>query len=222
MTVFRIEVISDITCPFCYVGKRKLEQAISLWNKAYRGNSDSFSITWRAYYLVPHAPPGEATTVDYIKQKTGLDDITPVIMQLEQLGKANGIQFKLGGKTGSTREAHRLIYLCQTKVSRAKIHDALVEGLFRAHHEGAQDISSHIILRRIAEEAGIDAGDVDTWLKSDIGGTDVDREFSEATHKGIFGVPIFIIQGQYILRGAQDAPNFIAVFSKARDAAAAK
>lgn len=146
-----------------------------------------------------------------------MSDITPVVMQLERLGKANRIQFKLGGKTGSTRDAHRLIYLAQTRLLHAKICDVLVEGLFHGHHECAQDISSHDILHRIAVEAGIDAAEANAWLRSDIAGTDVDREFSEAKQRGISGVPVFIIQGRYILRGAQDVPAFIDIFSEARN-----
>ncbi|KIW09822.1 hypothetical protein PV08_11923 [Exophiala spinifera] len=214
MAVIKIHIVSDIICPLCFVGKRKLEKAIDLWKKTHGNSSDTFSITWGAYYLRPDAGTSEATTVDYIKQKTGMHDITPVIRRMEQLGRANGIRFKVGGRTGSTRDAHRLIYLAQTKLSNPEICDALVEGLFRRHHEGAQDISSHDILRQIAVEAGIDAGDVDTWLKSDIAGVDVDREFFEAQRQGIFGVLLFMIQGQYIVRGAQDPPAFLEVFSK--------
>ena len=134
---------------------------------------------------------------------------------VNQIGTSVGINFKPGGKIGSTRDAHRLIRLTQTTKSPA-VQNALVEKLFEAFHELEKDISSKEVLREIAVGAGIGGPEVEEWLHSDLGGDSVDAEALASRREGS-GVPRFIIQGVHRVSGAQDSQEFLEIFVKVRE-----
>lgn len=130
--------------------------------------------------------------------------------RLAQVGKDTGINFKFGGKTGNTRDSHRLIQLGKSK--SPAIQTRVVEEFFVAYFEQEGDITSHEILRDAAVKAGLDAKEVNEWLKSDKGGEAVDKEVEEAQLNQISGVPNFTIQGRYEVGGAQDPVVFMRLF----------
>ena len=136
--------------------------------------------------------------------------------RLLQMGQAEGIDFHFGGKVKSTRDAHRLIDLAQK--TDAATGDKVVERLFQEFHEREQDIGDRELLVKIATDAGLVGEEVHKYLESDEGGAEVDREAQEARDGGIFGVPHFLVQKQYVLDGAQDPGDFMEVFSKVKDA----
>lgn len=137
----------------------------------------------------------------------------PIIFaRMEAIGKELGIGFKFGGKTGATRESHRLIALGLTK--GAAMQTRVVEELFEAYFEHEEDITSWDVLRRRGVRAGLDEEEISAWLKSGAGGDDVDREVEEARQMGISGVPNFTLQGAYEIGGAQEAEAFERVFDK--------
>lgn len=143
-----------------------------------------------------------------------------------QAGRAVGIEFRWGGMIGGTREAHRVIWLCQRELELegngrgvdVKVRDALVEGIFEAYHVREEDISDLEVLRRVAVDAGVDAGMVDGWLGSDVGGKAVDEEAERNRSVTTAGVPFFTIQGEYHVDGVQDLQEFFEVFVKVREA----
>lgn len=137
--------------------------------------------------------------------------------RVNQAGRSVGIQFNFGGKIGSTRDAHRLIHLCQTECKELAIRDDLVERIFEAYHEKELDISEIDVLRRLATDAGLDRKEVDKWLDSDQGGTVVDAEASQNRTVTTAGVPFFIIQDAYHIDGAQDLQEFLEAFIKVRE-----
>jgi predicted DsbA family dithiol-disulfide isomerase len=139
--------------------------------------------------------------------------------RVEQAGRATGINFKDGGKIGSTRDAHRLIYLCQ-KTQTPKEQDALVEKLFEAYHEQEKDISSKEVVREIAIDAGIREIEVNEWLNSDLDGKTVDEEAQYNREKVSNGVPTFIIQGVHRVDGAQDLQELLEALVKAKEGVA--
>ena len=137
-----------------------------------------------------------------------------IFQRLESVGKENGIKFNFGGKTGNTRDSHRLIQLARTKGGDTQTR--LVEALFRAYFEEEGDITSHEVLRNAAVEAGLEEQEVREWLESDKGGDEVDREVKEAQIKGISGVPNFTLQGKYEIGGAQDSEAFVRAFEQVK------
>ncbi|KAI9824933.1 MAG: hypothetical protein M1832_001538 [Thelocarpon impressellum] len=214
MTKFDIEVVSDTVCPWCYVGKKRLESGIAAYRAARPGSEDTFSISWAPFYLNPDAPKKAIDKRQFYQDKFGPQRAKMIFETLSNIGLAEGIDFKFGGKTGNTRDSHRLIQLGKNKGEDAQTR--VVEALFNAYFEREQDITSHAVLRESGIKAGLDASDVDEWLKSDKGGSQVDRETREARMRHISGVPNFTIQGEYEVGGAQDPETFVKIFEKVK------
>jgi len=135
-----------------------------------------------------------------------------IFERLNAAGKDVGINFKFGGKTGSTRDSHRLIQLAKTK--GPQVQTRLVEELFKAYFENEQDITSHDVLREAGVKAGLEEAEVREWLESDKGGKEVDEEVMHAQMANISGVPNFTIQGKYEVGGAQDPAAFVQLFER--------
>ncbi|KAI0430194.1 DSBA-like thioredoxin domain-containing protein [Xylaria sp. FL1042] len=221
MTIIEIDVVSDFVCVWCYIGKRKLESAIALYQKVYPGGKhDVFKINWRPYYLgynefgcsVEKSELAKIKLADWSEEKKAA-----AMNRVEQAGRAMGIHFKHGGKIGPhTRDAHRLVYLSRGK--SAELTNALVEKIFEAYHELEKDISSPDVLREIALEAGLGKCEVDEWLNSSAAADSVDEEAKVFREKVTgSGVPSYFIQDVYRLDGAQDADNFMEIFVRLKE-----
>ncbi|KAL9594505.1 MAG: hypothetical protein Q9219_006999 [cf. Caloplaca sp. 3 TL-2023] len=207
MTNFNISVVSDTVCPWCYVGKNKLDRAISLYKSTHPNSNDTFSTTWYPFYLNPDAPRVGVDKRQYYLSKFGAERTPMMFDRLTSVGKPVGIDFKFGGKTGNTRDSHRLIQLAKTK--GPDVQTRLVEQLFRAYFEEEGDITDHDTLRAAAVKAGLEQGEVQEWLASNKGGKEVDEEVIQAQMKAIGGVPHFTMQGKYQIGGAQDPEAFV-------------
>lgn len=235
MTKFDIEIVSDTICPWCYIGKQKLDQAVTAYKAQHPNSDDTFSTTWMPFYLNPAAPKtGKAhikyyyqpLTVlgvnkqEYYRAKFGGDRATMMYERLSQIGNDVGIDFKYGGKTGNTRDSHRLIQLGKTK--SPAVQTRVVEELFAAYFENEGDITSHDTLLSAAVKAGLDKNEAQEWLDSDQGGKAVDEEVEFAKKHQISGVPNFTIQGKYEVGGAQDPSVFLRLFEKIKLGEAAR
>ena len=215
MTTFNIAITSDNVCPWCYVGKKKLERAISLYKSAHPASNDTFSMTWLPYYLNPAAPKIGVDKRSYFKSKFGDEKASMIMERLAAVGKDAGINFSFGGKTGNTRDSHRLVQFGKTK--GANVQTRVVEELFKSYFEEEGDITSHDVLREAGVKAGLEEAEVKNWLESDKGGDEVDKEVSEAQIRGVSGVPNFVLQGRYEIGGAQDAEAFVKVFERVKE-----
>ena len=212
MTKFDISIVSDTVCPWCYVGKNRLDRAISRHTSNTEGKDDTFSITWLPFYLNPDAPKVGVDKLSYYQSRFGKERSAMMFERLAGIGREVGIDFKFGGKTGGTRDSHRLIQLAKTKDEG--VQTKVVEALFQAYFEEERDITSHEVLEAAGVKAGLAAGEVKEWLADDRGGKEVDKEVAGAQRKGISGVPNFTLQGRYELGGAQDEEAFLEVFEK--------
>jgi len=220
MTKFDIEIVSDTVCPWCYVGKQKLEKAIKSYKELHPESNDEFSTTWMPFYLNPALPKIGVDKTAYYRSRFG-DERTSVIFQkLSEVGKECGISFKFGGKTGNTRDSHRLIQLGKSK--SPAVQTRVVEELFAAYFEQEGDITSHEVLKNAAVRAGLEEAEVTEWLESDKGGEAVDEEVQKAQMGQISGVPNYTIQGRYEVGGAQDPGVFLRLFEKIKAAEGAK
>ncbi|KAF2088615.1 thioredoxin-like protein [Saccharata proteae CBS 121410] len=212
MTNIRIDIVSDTVCPWCYVGKKRMESAIAQWTSTHP--SDTFTTTWYPFYLDPTAPiPGEDKQQRY-ERKFGAARTTMMQQRLAAIGDAEGIAFKFGGRTGNTRNSHRLVQLGKTKGPDRQTR--VIEELFAAYFENEQDVSDVGVLQKAGEKAGLGAEEVKEWLASDKGGKEVDEEVERAQRRFISGVPHFTINGKYELGGAQEAEAFLEAFEKVK------
>ena len=143
-----------------------------------------------------------------------------MFQRLADVGKDVGISFKFGGKTGNTRDSHRLVQLGKSK--SIAVQTRVVGELFAAYFQNEGDITSHEMLKSVGVKAGLDEKEVVEWLESDNGGRTVDEEVKAAQMNQISGVPNFTIQGKYEVGGAQDPKVFLKLFEKIKAAEVAK
>ena len=170
--------------------------------------SATFDITWRPFYLDPAAPDPSVDRTAHYAARFGAAQAAAMTARLTAIGAADGIRFAFGGRTGRTRDSHRLIELGREK----GVQTAVVEALFRAYFEDEQDITQISVLVAAAEAAGIAPAEATAWLQGEGGGAVVDREVAQAKLAGISGVPHFTFNGAHKMSGAQEPAAFLEVF----------
>ncbi len=204
----QIDIVSDTICPWCYIGKRKLESALN-------DRPDiEVELGWRPFQLNPHMPAEGMDRAEYLRAKFGGEDRAAQIYDaVAQAGLAVGIEFAFDRveRTPSTLDSHRLIRWATT----AGCQDAVVEELFRRYFLEGADIGDAGVLTSVAAAGGMDAGLVADLLAGDADLELIRREDAMARQMGINGVPCFIIDRKYAISGAQDAPVFHKVFDLA-------
>ena len=197
----KIEVYSDVVCPWCYVGKRRLERALT----EFGGN---VRVTWRPFQLNPTMPKEGMDRTAYLEAKFGsLDSFRQLEEHVLAAGAAERIPFAFEkiAKTPNTFAAHRLIWLGE----REGCQNAVVDALFRGYFEEGADIGSIAALVRLAEEAGLHREVVERFLRSDEGTAEVKAEEAAGHRLGIRGVPYFVVNGTYAISGAQPVETFV-------------
>ncbi|KAF2173580.1 hypothetical protein M409DRAFT_15858 [Zasmidium cellare ATCC 36951] len=212
MTNYQIDVVSDTVCPWCYVGKNRLDLAI----KQYQATNpnDTFTTSWHPFYLNPDAPKSVDKQA-YYEKKFGPQRTQVMQGHLARLGKQVGIDFAFGGKTGNTRDSHRLIQLGKTKGE--DVQTKVVESLFNAYFEENEDITSREVLISRGVKAGLNEQETRDWMESGKGGDEVDKEVAKAQMQFISGVPNFTVNGQYEIQGAEEPSAFLQVFGEIKD-----
>ncbi|KAI0380461.1 DSBA oxidoreductase [Hypomontagnella monticulosa] len=216
MTNINIKIVSDTVCPWCYIGKKRLDKAIDLYRKVYPdGKDDTFTVTWAPFYLDPTSPKVGIPLTERMIQRFGAERLAAMQQRLTLMGREEGINFGFGGKIGNTRDSHRLIQLGKTKGN--DVENRVVLELFKSYFENDGDITPHDTLIAAAEKAGVDRAEAKDWLETGKGGKEVDEEVEEAYAKDIHGVPHFTIQGKYDVGGAQDPSAFLEAFASAKE-----
>lgn len=211
MTNYNIDIVSDTVCPWCYVGKNRLDLAI----KQHKNTNpqDSFTTTWYPFYLNPDAPRSVDKNAYYVS-KFG-EQRTQMMQQcMSEVGKQVGINFKFGGNTGNTRDSHRLVQLGKTKGD--DMQTRVIEELFNAYFENEEDITVKETLVRRGIKAGLPESEVREWLDSDKGGPEVDKEVGQAQQKFVTGVPNFTINGKFEVQGAEEPAAFLQAFAEVK------
>lgn len=210
-----IDVVSDVVCPWCYLGKARLELAISEVQ-----DEVGVDINWRPYRLNPDYPPEGVDQKAALEKKLGgAERVAEGHKMLTELGREVGINFNFDAiKIGpNTLDAHRLIHWAMIE-DRDKA-DRVVNGLFKANFEDGRNVGDHAVLLDIAEKAGLDRAVTASLLASDADKVLVVEEIESAQKMGVKGVPFFIFDQQYAVSGAQ-TPDVIA--GALRDIAKAK
>ncbi len=209
----RIEIWSDVVCPWCYVGKRRLETALAGFEHA-----DEVEVVYRSFELDPSAPQhGHELSTGVIARKYGRseDEMRQMQQQLIDLAAVEGLDFKLF-ETVHTRtvDSHRLLHLALATGGPAQ-QRALKEELLAAYFLRAEDVGDHDVLRQVATGAGLDPGRVDAVLASDEYADAVAADIAQARAYGATGVPFFVVDQKYGVSGAQPAETFAQVLDQA-------
>jgi predicted DsbA family dithiol-disulfide isomerase len=194
----QIDVISDTICPWCYIGKRRLERALKLRPQM------EFEIRWRPFQLDPTTPmQGHDRKAHLISKFGSIEKLAQIQATLEDAGRAEGITFAFDRitRTPNTLNSHRLIRWSHS----LGLQDDIVEGLFRAYFCEGRDIGDTKVLAEVADVLGMDGELVEELLNSDSDIESVTQQDSMARKFGVQGVPSFLIGGRNLITGAEDA-----------------
>ncbi|KAL2856788.1 thioredoxin-like protein [Aspergillus pseudodeflectus] len=223
MPIIPIEIISDPICPWCYIGYRTLQRAITLYQKTYPGGSkDTFEISWRPYFIDEVEPEASVLIHDRMARRMTESQIIAAQTRLVRTGKPLGIKFSFGGYIGSSRLAHRVLFLA-AQIRGGKLQCRVAEALFKYQFELERDISDLSVVVNSAVEAGIEEGVIREFLAGNGGVEEVEYEAKAARERlklqGVSGVPCFAIGGEVRFEGVGDWEEFFEAFVAAREVA---
>ncbi len=201
-TEMTIDVISDVVCPWCYIGKKRLDAALSV------RPAITPLIRWRPYQLDPSIPPEGIDRQDYLLRKFGdPQQIVAMHQRIAAQGKDEGIDFNFVGieRAPNTFDAHRLIRWA----SEVGLGDEIVERLFDAYFVQGRDISDSNVLRDLADQAGMRSDGIVSLLASPQSREEVTIEILQAQQMGIQGVPCFIFASKVAVQGAHPVETLV-------------
>lgn len=195
-----IDVVSDVVCPWCFLGMKRLENAL-----ATLPDIDA-EVRWRPFQLDPTIPPEGKERKAYMLSKFNDEArLTQAHATLVSLGAVEGISFDFDAITvaPNTLDAHRVIRWAAA--SGADVQDKLARALFSLYFEQGKNVGDHAVLVEAARQAGMDAAVVEALLPTDSDRDQVTNEIVTASRMGITGVPCFLLDGKYAIMGAQDS-----------------
>lgn len=197
MDVMTIDVVSDVMCPWCYIGKRRLDRAQVL------APDVEPVVRWRPFQLDATIPPEGMDRQDYLDKKFGREKAVEIYKQIQETGETEGIPFAFDRitKSPNTINAHRLIRWADVGHQQ----DTVVERLFELYFTEGADIGETSVLLEAAREADMDVDLVAEVMDTDRDIEEVKKEIALALELGVQGVPTFVIDQQHVLVGAQRA-----------------
>ena len=203
-----IDIVSDIVCPWCAIGYKKLSDAL-----AQLGDEISFEANWKPYELHPEIPKEGFDNKEYYKIKFGESSHTSDRFNfISEEGRKVGLEFnfKKSKNLPNTFLAHRLLWLCKSK----DIQDTMAEALFHAYFTEGRDVGNKDELIKISSENGLNIEEIKEFFQTDIGHEEVLREENRAREMNIFSVPTYIFNKKYLLVGGQESDTFKAFIKK--------
>jgi predicted DsbA family dithiol-disulfide isomerase len=208
----RIDIWSDVICPWCYLGHARLDAALEQleW--------DDVDIHWRAFQLDPRSPVEPGNLEEAIERKYGPGSFKGMSKRLSELGAAEGLDYRFDlAQRVNTFDAHRLIAWAGELGTGEQ--DRLARRLFLAYFTEGENVADHDTLTRIAGEAELDAETAAEVLDSKLFANEVQSDQSEAHDRQVTGVPAFVIDGKAMIPGAQEVDTMVRVLQRARDRA---
>lgn len=199
----RIDIFSDVICPWCFVGKKRLEKAM-----AALAGTHEFEVLWHPFQLNPQTPAAGVPRREYLSRKFGGEERLRLMdARMKEVGEAEGIAFHQEKikVTPNTLNAHRLILWA----GKQGAQDALVENLFTAYFTEGKDIGDRAVLAQIAGQSGLDQAQAAAYLDSDQGRSEVLAQEKQIKQAGVGGVPFFILGDRSIIEGAEAPESFI-------------
>lgn len=199
----RIDVVSDVVCPWCYIGKRRLERALELVRDV------PLDVHWRPFFLNPWVPREGISREDYLTKKFGsVDAYKNISSRVVHAARDEGLQYNndLVKRQPNTIDSHRLIHWADRIGKAGEMKQRLMELYFR---DGG-DLTDVDVLVQAAADIGLDAGEVRGRLATDEDADLITEQANSASEKGISGVPTFVLADKYALSGAQPAEQLAA------------
>ncbi len=215
---FQIDVISDVVCPWCFIGKRNLERALETWREKHPDETPV--VRWHPFQLNPQLPASGVLRKQYLEQKFGGPErAKEIYARVSAAGQRAGIDFAFDAiqVQPNTIDAHRLMHHAGERGKQ----DAMAEAIFRRYFLEGADLTDKETLADIAQQADLDRQESEAYLA-----TDADRELIEEQDRraraiGVEGVPFFIFNQRLALSGAQPPEVIVEAMEKAREELAA-
>ena len=213
----RVEIWSDVVCPWCYIGKRRFEKALS--NLRAKGVNDTIEVVFRAYQLDPTAPVGSPTPVvdAYAKKFGGRERAEQILNHVTSVAAGDEIAFNMDvAVRANTVQAHRALHWALTIAHGAgtTAQGDLKERLLAAYFTHGQDVGDVDVIAQCATECGLDGAALREWLDTDDGKDAVIADIEAAMSREITGVPAFVVNDQFLIPGAQDVDVFVNVLER--------
>ena len=209
----QIDIVSDTVCPWCFIGKRRIERAMAMRPEV------KFDVFWRPYRLDPTVPREGVDRRTYLKAKFGDSPRSSAMgdaIRSEGAGEGIAFAFDKIAKTPNTLDSHRLVRWA----SGAGLQDEVIERLFKAYFVEGRDVGDPSVLGAVAAEAGMDGALVKKLLAGDADLEPVEREAGMANEMGISGVPTFIFDSKFMISGAREPELLVRIIDKALEAEA--
>ena len=211
-TTMTIEIWSDIVCPWCYIGKRRLEKALTQFKHA-----NAVEIEYKSYQLNPDMPTDTSMSINqYLSVHKGISmqEAEQMSQRVSQIAQEEGLQYQLDKAIPvNTFKAHRLLHLAKEKGVQAELKEALLHAYFI----NATNVDDHAILLKLATAVGLEETAVQNVLTTDTYKADVERDIHEGIQLGLQGVPFFVIDRKYGVSGAQGADVFLRALQRAHE-----
>jgi predicted DsbA family dithiol-disulfide isomerase len=204
----RIDVVSDVVCPWCYIGKRRLENALSRLPENYE-----VDVNFLPFELNPDMPAAGADHKAYLAKKFGSKERYDQLTQhVVNVAADEGLKFNYEKQTmmPNTLDSHRLIQFAK-KFGK---QPAMKEALMKAYFEDGVDLTKHENLVAIAEKVGLDRALIQAFIDSDEGASDVKKMEQVNYDRGVSGVPFYIINNKYGVSGAQPSDTFVEILNE--------
>lgn len=208
--VIKVDVISDVACPWCYVGKRRFEAALKEWQGA------TVDVTWHPYQLDPSMRAEGMNRDTYLTNKFGsVDRVQEMTDRLTEVGRTVGIDFDFGDEwlAVNTLQMHQLLHVA----NKEGIGVELKERFLKAYFEDTKHLNKVDELYAITKEFGWDSAKVDAIINDSTIAEAVKNEISQYQQRGVSGVPFFVINDQYGISGAQPTEVFLEAFQSVSD-----
>jgi predicted DsbA family dithiol-disulfide isomerase len=205
----KVEIWSDVVCPFCYIGKRKFEQALEKFP-----HKDQVEIVWKSFQLDPEAPSEGTDYLKNLSERKGwsLEQTKEITSNVTEMASEVGLTYHFEKAiSANSFDAHRLSHYAHTR----GLQDAAEEALFKSHFTEGKNIANHDMLTKLGMSIGLDSTEVKQMLDGKAFTTEVQQDIQEASELRISGVPFFVFDRKYAISGAQATEVFMQTLKKA-------
>jgi predicted DsbA family dithiol-disulfide isomerase len=208
--VMKVEIWSDVMCPFCYIGKRKFEAALAQFE-----HKNQVEVVWKSFQLQPDMVTDPTqNTLEHLAQSKGwtMEYTKQVTANVVAMAKEVGLNYDFDkAVVANSFDAHRLSHYAKSKGKG----DAMEEQLFKAYFVDGKNTADHQTLTALAVSIGLDSTEVKQVLASDAYAKDVRQDIYESQQIGVSGVPFFVLNNKYAVSGAQQPETFLGALQKA-------
>jgi predicted DsbA family dithiol-disulfide isomerase len=206
----KVEIWSDVMCPFCYIGKRKFEKALANFE-----HKDQVIVEWKSFQLNPNLETNPSkNTIEHLAESKGwtLDYTKQTTEHVSNIAKEQGLDFNFEkAVVANSFDAHRLLHLSK----KHNLQNECEERLFKAYFVEGKNTADHQVLTNIGLEIGLNQIDITELLQSNLYANEVNNDILQAQQIGVRGVPFFVFGNKYAVSGAQEPETFLGALKQA-------